>query len=108
MFRPVFSTEKLISVGTDLILDTRQLTTGRLVKNNRLSEPYIKNINLTATVKNTDGTFSSSGVQLAPFKFNFEGNPLFVDADSQNFEDLLYKVRAKGVLNVGRIIRCAV
>lgn len=63
----------------------------------------IKNINLTATINNTDGTFSSLGVKLAPFKFDFEGNPVFVNADLQNFEDLLYKVRAKGVLNVGRI-----
>ncbi|MEJ5960779.1 AsmA-like C-terminal region-containing protein [Pedobacter immunditicola] len=63
----------------------------------------IKNINLTANIKNTDGTFSSLGVKLAPFKFDFEGNPVFVDVDLQNFEDLLYKVRAKGVLNVGRI-----
>ncbi|SEA62353.1 AsmA-like C-terminal region-containing protein [Pedobacter hartonius] len=63
----------------------------------------IKNINLTATIKNTDGTFSSLGVKLDPFKFDFEGNPVFVNADLQNFEDLLYKVRAKGVLNIGRI-----
>jgi AsmA protein len=63
----------------------------------------IKNVNLTANIKNTNGTFSSLGVKLAPFKFDFEGNPVFVEADLQNFEDLLYKVRAKGVLNVGRI-----
>lgn len=63
----------------------------------------IKNINLTANIQNTDGTFSSLGVKLSPFKFDFEGNPVFVDADLQNFEDMLYKVRAKGILNVGRI-----
>ena len=63
----------------------------------------IKNINLTANINNTDGTFSSLGVKLSPFKFDFEGNPVFVNADLQNFEDLLYKVRAKGVLNIGKI-----
>lgn len=63
----------------------------------------ITDINLVANIKNTDGTFSSLGVKLAPFKFGFEGNPVFLDVDLQNFEDLLYKVRAKGVLNVGRI-----
>jgi AsmA protein len=63
----------------------------------------ITNINLTANIKNTDGKFSSLGVKLSPFKFDFEGNPVFVDADLQNFEDLLYKVRAKGVLNIGKI-----
>lgn len=63
----------------------------------------IKNINLTANINNTDGTFSSLGVKLDPFEFDFEGNPVFINADLQNFEDLLYKVRAKGVLNIGRI-----
>ncbi len=63
----------------------------------------IKNINLTANIKNTDGTFSTLDVKLAPFKFDFERNPVFVNAELQNFEDLLYKVRAKGILNVGRI-----
>jgi AsmA protein len=65
----------------------------------------IQHINLTANINNTDGTFSSLGVKLNPFRFDFEGNPVFVTADLQNFEDLLYKVRAKGVLNVGRIYK---
>jgi AsmA protein len=63
----------------------------------------ITNINMTANIINTDGTFSSLGVKLSPFKFDFEGNPVFINADLQNFEDMLYKVRAKGVLNVGKI-----
>jgi AsmA protein len=68
--------------------------------------PYpIQNINIVANIINTDGTFKSLGVKLNPFKFDFEGNPVFVNADLQNFEDVLYKVRAKGVLNVGRIYR---
>jgi AsmA protein len=63
----------------------------------------IKNINLTASIINRDSSFSGLAVKVAPFKFDFEGNPVFVSADLQNFEDLLYDVRAKGVLNVGRI-----
>lgn len=63
----------------------------------------IEDINLTANINNTDGTFSSLMVKLAPFKFDFENNPVFITADLQNFEDLLYKIRAKGVLNVGKI-----
>ncbi len=63
----------------------------------------IQHINLAANIKNTDGTFSSLGVQLAPFTFDFEGNPVLVTADLQNFEDMLYKIRAKGVLNIGKI-----
>ncbi|WBV57600.1 membrane assembly protein AsmA [Chryseobacterium daecheongense] len=65
----------------------------------------IQNINLTANINNTDGTFKSLGVKLDPFSFDFEGNPVYVNADLHDFEDLLYKVKAKGVLNVGRIYK---
>ncbi|MEC3875102.1 AsmA-like C-terminal region-containing protein [Chryseobacterium salviniae] len=77
------------------------------LKNGWLKTKYypnpIQNINIIANIINTDGTFKSLGVKLDPFRFDFEGNPVFVNADLQNFEDVLYKVRAKGVLNVGRI-----
>lgn len=79
------------------------------LKNGWLKTKYypnpIKDINIVANIINTDGTFKSLGVKLDPFKFDFEGNPVFVNADLQNFEDVLYKVRAKGVLNVGRIYK---
>ncbi|MBD8081524.1 AsmA-like C-terminal region-containing protein [Chryseobacterium caseinilyticum] len=79
------------------------------LKNGWLKTSYypnaIQNINILANVSNTDGTFKSLGVKLDPFKFDFEGNPVFINADLQNFEDLLYKVRAKGTLNVGRIYK---
>ena len=61
----------------------------------------IQHINLTANIINTDGTFTSLGVKITPFQFIFEGNPIFINADLQNFDDMLYKVRAKGILNVG-------
>jgi AsmA protein len=79
------------------------------LKNGWLKTKYypnpIQNINMVANIINTDGTFKSLGVKLNPFKFDFEGNPVFINADLQNFEDVLYKVRAKGVLNVGRIYK---
>ncbi len=79
------------------------------LKNGWLKTKYypnpIQNINIVANITNTDGTFKSLGVKLDPFTFDFEGNPVFVNADLQNFEDVLYKVRAKGVLNVGRIYK---
>src|SRR5690606_30738019 len=63
----------------------------------------IQKIHIDTQVHNTDGTFKSLGVTMKPFTFEFEGNPVFISADLQNFEDILYKVRAAGVLNVGRI-----
>jgi AsmA protein len=94
----VFSMDKKLFPKTNGFID---------LKNGWLKTAFypnpIKNINITANIKNTDGTFSSLGVKLDPFKFDFEGNPVFINADLQNFEDMLYKVRAKGVLNIGRI-----
>jgi AsmA protein len=79
------------------------------LKNGWLKTKYypnpIQNINIIANIINTDGTFKSLEVKLDPFRFDFEGNPVFINADLQNFEDVLYKVRAKGVLNVGRIYK---
>lgn len=79
------------------------------LKNGWLKTKYypnpIQNINIIANIINTDGTFKSLGIKLDPFKFDFEGNPVFVKANLQNFEDVLYKVRAKGTLNVGRIYK---
>jgi len=94
----VFSMDKKLFPKTNGYIDLKD---GRL-KTTSYPNP-IKNINLTANINNTDGTFSSLAVKLAPFKFDFEGNPVFVEADLRNFEDLFYKVRAKGVLNIGRI-----
>lgn len=94
----IFSLEKKLFPKTNGYLN---------LKNGWLKTKYypnpIQNINIIANIINTDGTFKSLGVKLNPFKFDFEGNPVFVNADLQNFEDVLYKVRAKGVLNVGRI-----
>jgi AsmA protein len=96
----IFSLEKKLFPKTNGYLN---------LKNGWLKTKYypnpIQNINIVANIINTDGTFKSLGVKLNPFKFDFEGNPVFVNADLQNFEDVLYKVRAKGVLNVGRIYR---
>lgn len=78
-----------------------------MLKNGWLKTSYypnpIQNINLSAAIHNSDGTFKSLGVKIDPFSFDFEGNPVFVNAQLQDFEDMIYKIRAKGSLNVGRI-----
>jgi AsmA protein len=96
----IFSMDKKLFPKTDGFLN---------LKNGWLKTSFypnpIQNINLTATIKNPESTFSGLSVNINPFQFDFEGNPVFVNADLQNFEDLLYKVRAKGVLNIGRIYK---
>jgi AsmA protein len=74
------------------------------LKTNAYPNP-IQHIKLVANIIDTDGTFRSLDVKLSPFQFDFEENPVFITADLQNFEDMLYKVRAKGVLNIGRIYK---
>src|SRR5690606_25761752 len=78
-----------------------------LLNNGWLKTKYypnaIQKIHMDTKVHNTDGTFKSLGVTMKPFTFEFEGNPVFVSAELLDFEDILYKVRAAGVLNVGRI-----
>jgi len=96
----IFSMDKKLFPKTDGYLHLRN----GLLKTKYYPNP-IQNISLTANITNTDGTFRSLDVKLDPFSFDFEGNPVFVNADLQDFEDLLYKVRAKGVLNVGRIYK---
>ncbi len=96
----IFNMDKKLFPKTNGFIDLKD----GWLKTNAYPNP-IQHINLTANIINTDGTFSSLGVKLAPFQFNFEGNPVFITADLQNFEDMLYKVRAKGVLNVGRIYK---
>ncbi|MCS3528926.1 AsmA-like C-terminal region-containing protein [Chryseobacterium sp. JUb7] len=96
----IFSLDKKLFPKTDGYLNLKN----GFVKTNYYPNP-IQNINMVAHINNTDGTFRSLGVKMDPFSFDFEGNPVFVNADLQDFEDLLYKVKAKGVLNVGRIYK---
>jgi AsmA protein len=63
----------------------------------------ITNINILTTIKNQKGTFSDLKVTLKPAEFTFEGNPVFVEAQLDNFDDLEYDIKAKGVLNISKI-----
>ena len=96
----IFSLDKKLFPKTDGYLNLKN----GFVKTKYYPNP-IQNINMAARIINTDGTFRSLGVKMDPFSFDFEGNPVYVNADLQDFEDLLYKVKAKGVLNVGRIYK---
>ena len=65
----------------------------------------ITNINILTTIKNQKGTFSDLKVNLKPAEFTFEGNPVFVEAQLDNFDDLAYDIKAKGTLNISKIYR---
>lgn len=86
------------------------VTKGNLVlQNASLKTIYypnaIDNINLTANVSNTTGKYKDLIVKVQPAQFNFEGKPVYVQASLVNFDDILYDIKAKGELDLGRIYK---
>ncbi len=65
----------------------------------------ITNINFVSKIDDQKGTFNDLKIKLKPAQFNFEGNPVFIEADLNNFDDLVYDVKAKGTLDVSKIYK---
>ncbi len=65
----------------------------------------ITNIVVKTAIENQKGTFDDLRVKLKPAQFTFEGKPVFVSADLNNFDDLNYDIRAKGELDVNKIYK---
>lgn len=63
----------------------------------------ITNITFVANVLNNSGTFEDLKVAVTPASFMFEGSPVYVSAAVSNFDDIDYKAKIKGELNVGKI-----
>lgn len=79
------------------------------VQSGRLKTPYYPNpidsIRINARIKNTTGSYKDLMVKVTPASFHFEGNPIYVAADLYNFEDLAYKVKAKGEIDVAKVYK---
>ncbi|MGL5113127.1 MAG: hypothetical protein ACRC6O_10865, partial [Flavobacterium sp.] len=77
------------------------------LKNGFIQTPYypnpISNINFEATIKNQKGSFDDLKVNLQPASLLFEQEPFRIEANLENFKDLAYDVKAKGVLNISKI-----
>ena len=65
----------------------------------------ITNINIVTTIKNEKGTFSDLKVTLKPAEFTFEGKPVFVEAQLDNFDNLSYDIKANGTLDISKIYK---
>ena len=79
-----------------------------------LKEGYVKtqyypnpitNINIVTTINNKKGTFNDLKVTLKPATFTFEEKPFWAQADLNNFENLTYDIKAKGILDISRIYK---
>lgn len=65
----------------------------------------ISNININADINNSTGFYKDLKVKLYPASFDFEGNKVFVNASLENFDDMLYDIKAKGSVDLGRIYK---
>lgn len=79
------------------------------LENGYLKTPYYPNpitdITIKSKIENQKGTFDDLKVSLKPTQFTFEGKPVFVQADLNNFNDLTYDITAKGELDINKIYK---
>jgi AsmA protein len=80
-----------------------KLSNGR-VKTKYYPHP-LQDIQVSATVTNTDGSIKDLDIALTPFSFMFEGQPFMVKADLKDFDNLLYNIQSRGTLDIGKISR---
>ncbi|MNF34898.1 hypothetical protein D3C84_157520 [compost metagenome] len=77
------------------------------LKNGYIKTSYYPNpitdINIVTGINNQKGTFNDLKVTFKPAAFIFEGQPFFLEADLSNFDDLTYDIKAKGILDIGKI-----
>lgn len=77
------------------------------LQNGYIKTPYYPNpisaIQSHFIVKNENENFESLKVKIHPSSFEFEKQPFTITADLENFNDLIYDVKAKGTLDIGKI-----
>lgn len=86
------------------------ITKGKItLKNGYIKTDYypnpIKNINLIATVLNESNSLRDLKVAITPASFEFENNPIYVNAILENFENIKYDIKAKGELDIAKIYK---
>lgn len=65
----------------------------------------ISAINLIANVNNATGKYKDLMVKVTPASFDFEGKKMYVNASLENFDDIIYDVKAKGEIDLGRVYK---
>lgn len=65
----------------------------------------IKDINVKATILNTNQNLESLSLNIQPASFIFENKPVNVSASLKNFEDINYDIKAKGDLDIAKIYK---
>lgn len=65
----------------------------------------IKNINFIGSISDKLGTLQDLKIAITPASFDFEGNPIFVNAKIENLENIKYDIKAKGELDLAKIYK---
>jgi AsmA protein len=63
----------------------------------------VEKIQIMAKASDVNGTLNGLNVFVEPVSFVFEGNPFTLRASLSHFDDLLYDVQARGILDLGKI-----
>lgn len=74
------------------------------IKTKYYSSP-IQNIDLNASLQNTSNGIKDFVLNINPMHFMFEQQPFTLVANLKNLQSLLYKVNAKGTINVGKLYK---
>jgi AsmA protein len=75
-----------------------------LIKTQYYPHP-LSNIQLKADVKNKVGNLKDLKLKITPGSFVFEGKPFALNASIENFDDILYDIKAKGELDIAKIYK---
>ncbi len=109
-----FSGKLIVDINVDGVYDRDKrlfpVTKGNvLLQNGGLKTKWypnpITNIELTSSVTNNSGLYKDLKVKITPGSFYFEGKKMFVNATLENFDDIVYDIRAKGEINLGRVYK---
>ncbi|PWK22104.1 AsmA-like protein [Arcicella aurantiaca] len=74
------------------------------IKSDKFPEP-IQNLNLKATLLNTDGALASTKLDIADLRMVLDGEPFTANGTVQNFENYNWDIKAKGKLDLTKITK---
>ncbi|WP_333600505.1 AsmA family protein [Flavobacterium sp.] len=104
----------VMNIKSDGVYDKRHnkipVTNGQIsLKNGYVKSIYypnpIQNINVQATILDTEGSMKDLKINITPASFLFEGKPIYVNAKLQNFDNIKYDIKAKGELDLAKIYK---
>ena len=65
----------------------------------------IQNITILANIIDKTGSLDDLKINITPASFEFEGNPIYVNATLENFNNLKYIITAKGEIDVSKVYK---